>query len=239
MVSVLIMPRSATMHAADREAFAQPVDHRHQSGDIGGVARPHLRAYRTPVAIDQHREDHLPQVRPMVFAIAVLTDALSAEAFEVEAGGVHEHQVKPAEQIAPMGEQLLFDQILCAARREWRHIILLLGGQCLTKPGHRPVQVVQVEVLAAADAIIVAPAICRQIRTAAHQAMQHGEERRAFYYEAMAALARKTRNHGLAASLLPQPLEQQGGADAAHRDRRSIATACGIKHHCLPHEAGT
>jgi hypothetical protein len=45
--------------AADREAFAQPVDHRHQSGDIGGVARPHLRAYRTPVAVDQHCEDHL------------------------------------------------------------------------------------------------------------------------------------------------------------------------------------
>ena len=46
--------------AADREAFAQPVDHRHQGSDIGGVARPHLRADRTTVAVDQHREDHLP-----------------------------------------------------------------------------------------------------------------------------------------------------------------------------------
>jgi hypothetical protein len=43
----------------------------------------------------------------MVFAVAVLTDALSAEAFEVEAGGVHEHQVEPPKQVAPMGEQLL------------------------------------------------------------------------------------------------------------------------------------
>jgi len=43
----------------------------------------------------------------------------------------------------------------------------------------------------------------------------------------------------LAASLLPQPLEQQGGTDVAHSDRWSIATACGIEHHCLPHETGT
>src|SRR5215472_12559080 len=175
----------------------------------------------------------------MVLAIAVLTDALSAEAFEVEAGGIHEHQVQAAEQVAPMGEQLLLDQVLGAARRETRRIILLPRGQCFTEPGHGTVEVVQVEVFAAADAIILAPAIRRQIRTAAHQAMQHGEKHRAFQYEAMTALARQTCDHGLAAGLLPQPLEQQGGADAAYRDRRSIATACGIEHHRLTDETGT
>src|ERR1700759_733288 len=99
----------------------------------------------------------------MVFAIAVLTNALSAEAFEVEAGGVHEHQVEPAEQVTTMGEQLFLDQVLGAARREWRGVILLPGGQCFTEPGHGTVEVVQVEVSAAADAIILAPAIRRQI----------------------------------------------------------------------------
>ena len=78
----------------------------------------------------------------MVFAVAVLTDALSAEAFEVEAGGVHEHQVEPAKQVAPMGEQLLLDQVLGAARHEWRRIILLLSGQCFTEPGHGTGEVV-------------------------------------------------------------------------------------------------
>src|SRR5262249_20249958 len=76
-------------------------------------------------------------------------------------------------QVAPMGEQQLRDQVLGAARHEGRRIILLLGGQCVTEPGHGTVEVVQVEVSAAADAIILAPAIRRQIRTTAHQAMQH------------------------------------------------------------------
>src|SRR6516164_8793869 len=139
----------------------------------------------------------------MVFAIAVLTDALSAEALEIQAGGVHEHQVEPAEQVAPMGEQLLLDQVLGATRSKWRRIVLLLGGQCLTKPSHGAVEMVQAEVFAACDAIVLAPAICRQIRTAAHQAMQHREEHRAFHCEAMPALAHQTRDHVLTASLLP------------------------------------
>src|SRR5262249_16030121 len=57
----------------------------------GGVARPHLRAHRPPVAIEQHREDHLPQVRPMVLAVAVPAQRLPASVLEVQAGGVHEH----------------------------------------------------------------------------------------------------------------------------------------------------
>ena len=54
----------------------------------------------------------------MVLAVAALSERLAARALEVEAGGVHEHQVEPAEQIAPMREQLLLDQILaCSAAR--------------------------------------------------------------------------------------------------------------------------
>ena len=32
----------------------------------------------------------------MILAVAVAAEGLSARAFEVEAGGVHEHQVEPA-----------------------------------------------------------------------------------------------------------------------------------------------
>ena len=46
-------------HARDREAPAQPVDHRDQRADVGDIARPHLGAHRPPVAIDQDRQDHL------------------------------------------------------------------------------------------------------------------------------------------------------------------------------------
>ena len=56
----------------------------------------------------------------MVLAVAVPAQRLAAQPLEVEAGGVHEHQVEPAEQVAPMGEQPLLDQVLEAARRERR-----------------------------------------------------------------------------------------------------------------------
>ena len=40
----------------------------------------------------------------MILAVAVLAQRLAAGALEVQAGGVHEHQVKPREQVAPMHE---------------------------------------------------------------------------------------------------------------------------------------
>ena len=121
MVSALIMPRSATTQTrpmAKRRRSRSITGIRRR--DVGGVAGPHLRADRPAVAVDQHGEDHLPQVGPMVLAVAVLAQRLAAGALEVQAGGVHEHQVELAEQVAPMREQLLLDQVLDAARREGR-----------------------------------------------------------------------------------------------------------------------
>jgi hypothetical protein len=50
-------------------------------------------------------------------------------AFEVQAGGVHEHQIQPREQIAPMREQPFLDQILNAAGRKRRAAVLILRRQ--------------------------------------------------------------------------------------------------------------
>jgi hypothetical protein len=93
------------MHTpADIEAPAQPVDDGDHGRHIGSVARPHLRAHRPPVAVEQHGQDHLLQVRPVILAVAVLTQRLPAGALKVQAGGVHEHQVEPREQVASMRE---------------------------------------------------------------------------------------------------------------------------------------
>jgi hypothetical protein len=48
----------------------------------------------------------------MVLGVAVAAQRLPAGAFEVEAGGVHEHQIEAREQAAPMGEQPVLNQIL-------------------------------------------------------------------------------------------------------------------------------
>ena len=116
---------------------------------------------------------------------------------------------------------------------------MLIAAQFLTQPGHRTIEVVQVETVAAGDAIVLAPAISGQIRAAAHQPMQHGEEHRALQRKAVAAAARQRHDHALAAGLLPQPLEQQRRADASHRDGRSITGPGGIQHHRLLGEART
>jgi hypothetical protein len=59
------------------------------------------------------RQDHLPQIGPMVLAVTVAAQRLATDAFEIQAGGIHhEHQV----EIAPMREQLLLHQILDASQ---------------------------------------------------------------------------------------------------------------------------
>ena len=72
-------------HAGDGEAPAEPVDDRDEGGNIGGVARPHLRAHRPAIAVDHYRQDHLAKIGPVILAVAVTAQPLAAGAFEVEA----------------------------------------------------------------------------------------------------------------------------------------------------------
>src|ERR1700760_4763556 len=98
-----------------------------------------------------------------------------------------------------MREQLLFDYILRATWRERCGAVLLISRQLLPEPGHRPIQVMQVEIFTAGDAILPAPALGRQIRPTAHQPMQHGEEYRPFDRKAVTAPTCQGTDHAVAA----------------------------------------
>ena len=154
----------------------------------------------------------------MILAVAVPAERLAAGALEIEAGGVHEHEVKPRQQIAPMGEQPLLHHVLHAARGERRAGVLLLFRQLLPQPGHRPIEMMQIERLDAGDGVILAPAVGRAIGAAHEQPVQHREEHRAFQRKAVPAFARQLRDHRATAGLLPQPLEHQRRPDAADRN---------------------
>ena len=145
--------------ALNGKALAQPIDHRNEAADIGRVPWPHFCANWSTVAIEQHGQNHLIEVRPMVFGEAALSQRLAARSLEIEAGRVHEHEVERAEQIAPAREQLLLDDVLQAARREERGAVLLIFAQFLAQPSHRPIKVMQVEILDAIDCVILAPAV--------------------------------------------------------------------------------
>jgi hypothetical protein len=67
-------------------ARAEPIDQVNERCHVGGIAQPHLRAHRPPVAVDQHSENHLAQIRPMVLAETMLAERLPAQAFEIQAG---------------------------------------------------------------------------------------------------------------------------------------------------------
>jgi hypothetical protein len=67
----------------------------------------------------------------VIFAVAVLAQRLAAGALEVQAGGVHEHQVEPGEQVAPMGEHPLLHHVLQAAWCERRAAVLFRLRQLL------------------------------------------------------------------------------------------------------------
>ena len=224
--------------AVDRKALAQPVDHRDQAADVGGVARPHLRAHRSAVAIQQHGQDHLVEVGPMVLGEAAPPERLTAGALEIEARRVHEHQIERAEQVPPPREKVLFQDVLQAARRIRRGAVLLGLVQLLAEPSHRPIQVMQVQPVRARDPIILPPAIRRAVRAAGKQAMQHGEEDRSLQREVMVARAGEVLDDRATAGLLPQPFERQRRPDPSRRARRHVARCDGLDEDGLFGEPG-
>src|SRR5450830_1224250 len=202
--------------ATDGKAPTQPVHHRNEATRVRRVAGPHLRAHRSAVAVQEHGEDHLAQVRPVILGIAAPAERLPAGALEIETGRVHEHEIEFAEQVASAREQAFFNDVLEAARCKRGAVILFARRQLLAEPGHRPVEMMQVEPLDAVDPVILSPPIGRPVRSTGEQAMQHGEEDGTFERKPMLALPGELLDDGPASGLLPQPFEHQGGPDASH-----------------------
>ena len=81
MVSALIMPRSAMMQMRPMEK------RRWRSRSTTGTRLPvsavlpgHIRCRSPAIAVQEHGEDHLPQVRPVILGIAVPAERLAARA---------------------------------------------------------------------------------------------------------------------------------------------------------------
>src|SRR5437016_14542579 len=82
------------------------------------------------IAVDQHGKDHLLEVGSVILAKTVAAECRSASALEVQARSVHEDEVEPREQVAPMREQPLLDH----ARRKRRAAVLPLPRQFPAQP---------------------------------------------------------------------------------------------------------
>ena len=166
----------------------------------------------------------------MVLGEAAPPQRLAARALEIEAGGVHEHDVERGQEVAPAGEQLLLQDVLHAARRKRRRGVLLVFGQLLAQPRHGAIEMMQLDLVDAVDAIILAPAVGGTVGAAADEAVEHGQERRALQRELMVARLRQAFDHAAAAGLLPHPLEGERRTDAPRGDRRRLAAVERIEH---------
>lgn len=138
-----------------------------------------------------------------------------------------------------MREQPLLHHVLRAARRERRAAVLLLLRQLLAQPRHRPIEMMQIELLDAGDGVILAPAIGGAVGAAHEQPVQHGQEHRALEREFVAALAGEIGDHRPAAGLLPEPFEHQRRPEAADRNLERGIIAGRAQHHGLGGEPRT
>src|SRR3954471_12571769 len=202
----------------DAEATPQATRHGDQRRHVGRVARPQFAADRAPLSIEHRPDDHLVEVGPMVLAEAPLADLLAAFALEVDGGGVEEDQLQVGEEVTAVGEYLLLDPVLDAAWGERSPSHLLVLGQLLAEPGHGPVEVVELEVVAALDLVVLPPLVGGPVAARGEEAMQDGEEDRPLEVELEAASLQESLDDPLAAGLSPEPLKDEGGADAAGGD---------------------
>src|SRR6202521_6015220 len=163
--------------AADAKTSAQPVDDRQQGGDIGGVAGPQLAAQRPAVLIHDQPDDHLMEIRAVVFRMAATTKLLAAPSLEGQAGGVHEDDAEFGEQVAPTGKQPLFHEVLAAARRQLAGSGLI--GERLAEPSHGAVEMMQLKGLSALDPVVGSPLFRSAVRARHKQPVEHRQEYRA------------------------------------------------------------
>ena len=93
-----------------------------------------------------------------------------------------------AEQVAPVGEQLLLDQVLDRARGDTGRAGLLIGAEFLTQPSHGAIEVMQRQAtIPPRDVIIDRPLLAGAIPAGDHDPVQHAGEHRAFDRELEAA----------------------------------------------------
>ena len=165
----------------------------------------------------------------MILAVAALADGFASLSLEVDAGGVEEDQLEFSEQIEPVGEQPLLDQILGTSRSEWCLVRLFRAGQLLTEPGHGPVEMVELQSLTSFNLIILLPLVGGAITARVEETMKNCEEDGPLDGELIVAALEELTDHMLTAGLLPEPLEDQSRTNAAAGVGREFPWAWSVR----------
>src|SRR5262249_60034970 len=92
---------------------------------------------------------------------------------------------------------------------------------------HGPVEVVQLQGVGAFDRVVGLPLVGGAVAAGLYQAVQHGEEDRPLEVELEAASVEELAEDLLASGIAPEPLEDQGAADAACGDGGELPLGVG------------
>ena len=151
----------------------------------------------------------------MVLGVAIGPQAGAAGAVERQTGRVHEDQRQIAKQIAAALEQALLDQVLDAARGQRAGSG---GGDLLTKPGHCPVEVMQLQLLDPGDPVVGHPFLAAAVRARHEQPMQDAGEDGALDDKFKTAVREQFAQHFGNAEPFPEPPKQHWPANARAGD---------------------
>ena len=67
-------PISHHRNLSQPETLSNALNHREESFDIGRVARPHLATDWSTLDVQDHADDHLVQIGPVILIVAAFTD---------------------------------------------------------------------------------------------------------------------------------------------------------------------
>ena len=221
---------------ADAEARPEPPGDRHEGRHVARVAGPELARDRSALLVEDHADDHLLQVGPVVLAVASLAEGLATLALEVDRGRVEEDELERGEQIPVPGEEGFLDQVLGAPGSEGLGGSLL--GEWLAEPGHGPVGVVELQILDPFDPVRLAPLDARAVRAGSDQAVEHLEEDRPLDGELEGAAGEELADHLGTAGLVPEPVEDHRWTDSPRGARGELPAADLGEHQHRLGEAG-
>ena len=101
-------PVSSNAKLSDVKASTDTLCLREKSSHIDRIAWPHLAADRFALAIDHDPDNHLVQIRWVIFAVPLVAQGFPSLSFKVDGGGIKKHQVKTRKQIPSLREHPLF-----------------------------------------------------------------------------------------------------------------------------------
>jgi hypothetical protein len=104
---------------------------------------------------------------------------------------------------------------------------LLISGQVLTEPGHRPVEVVQLQGVTPLDLVVRLPRVGGPVAARGEEAMEHRQEDGPLDIELEAASVPELLDGLLAPGPSPEPLEDECGSDASGGDGGELPLGVG------------